>query len=116
MNSFITILRRGFLAVCLAALTSTAAIAHPGHGDPIAEQEAVQRATAEISRLVTSGKLEKSWKVASELQTATLQTQAENKEWALVFTNPQATDAQKRTLHVFLSETGEFLAANFTGR
>jgi hypothetical protein len=104
------------LAVLLFAGFSNIAAAHPGHGEPISREEAVQRGGAQIDRLVQAGKLDKSWKVSGTLESAQLQEKGEAREWALVFQNPQASEEQQRTLYVFLSETGEYLAANFTGR
>lgn len=104
------------LAALLLSGFAVAAGAHPGHGDPISQEQAVQRATAQIDRLVSSGKIEKSWKMAATLKTAALREKGEDREWALTFVNPQASQEQQRTLYVFLSETGEYLAANFTGR
>lgn len=101
-------------AVLLAGLVATSA-AHPGHGDPISREQAVQRASAEIDRLVSAGKIEKSWKIAAVLKTASIQEAGDAREWALTFSNPQAKQEQQ-TLYVFLDETGEYLAANFTGR
>ena len=38
------------------------------------------------------------------------------KEWKLTFINPQATDANKKTLYLFYTLSGNFIAANFTGQ
>jgi hypothetical protein len=115
MNTVLKMIKQGLATLLLGALTFVVQ-AHPGHGEPISREEAVQRASAQIDRLVAAGKIEKSWKVRGVLQTAELEDKGDAKEWALSFANPQASAQQQRTLYVFLSETGEYLAANFTGR
>ena len=108
------LMRAGLAALLFTGLLATA-VAHPGHGDPISREQAVQRGSEEIGRLVSAGKLEKSWKIAAMLKTADVHGASDSREWALTFSNPQAKPEQQ-TLYVFLSETGEYLAANFTGK
>jgi hypothetical protein len=103
----------------LATLGATAVApvqAHPGPGEAVPREEAVRRADSQISRLVESGKLEKSWVLGAKLQSADLRAMGGGKEWVLTFSNASATEADKKLLYVFLSETGEYLAANFTGK
>ena len=38
------------------------------------------------------------------------------KEWKLTFKNPAEKDATKQTLYMFYTLTGNFIAANFTGK
>ncbi len=105
---------RAALAVLALALMSPV-WGHPGHGDPIGREEAIQRAEAQIARLVEAGKIDKSWKLEAALKSAETHKGQGEPEWQVVFANPKAPE-DKRTLFVFLSETGEYLAANFTGR
>lgn len=117
MSSIFNTLRTLGLALVTTIAIASVAAAHPGHGKPISQEDAVKRAGAEITRLADSGKLDKSWTVDAKLRSAEARTVSKGaKEWALVFSNEKATEADKRTLYVFLSETGEYLAANFTGR
>jgi hypothetical protein len=87
--------------------------AHPGHGAEIS-QEALERAMAEIERLTAQRKNEKSWPFDAKLASARIVERAGGQEWELVFDNAQAEAARSR-LYIFLSTTGEYLAANFTG-
>jgi len=52
----------------------------------------------------------------AKLRTVELRAKGSAKEWALTFANEKVSEADKNTLYVFLSETGEYLASNFTGR
>lgn len=114
--TFSKAIQRFAIALMAAGILSLPAGAHPGHDKPISQQEAVQRGGAEITRLVESAKLERSWIVENKLVSAELRAKGSAKEWALVFSNAKAADSGKHTLYVFLSESGEYLAANFTGR
>jgi hypothetical protein len=107
---------RIFALAILGASAVAPTWAHPGHGEPVPREEAVRRADSQISRLVESGKLEKSWALEAKLQSADLRPSGGAKEWVVTFTNAGATQPDKKLLYVFLSETGEYLAANFTGK
>ncbi len=107
---------RAALRFLVLVAFAAGASAHPGHGAAISQDEAVQRATSEIGRLVSVSKLEKSWKLEAKLETVRIHTNGDSQEWALTFSNARASDAQQRTLYVFLSDTGAYLAANFSGR
>ena len=88
--------------------------AHPGHGAEISQDQALERAVAEIERLTAQGKIEKSWPFEAKLASVRIVERAGGQEWELVFDNAQA-EAAKSRLYIFLSTTGEYLAANFTG-
>jgi hypothetical protein len=38
------------------------------------------------------------------------------KEWKVAFKDPGAKDKSKETLYMFFTMTGNFIAANFTGK
>lgn len=116
MKNIFGLIRRSALFAVFAACASGPLIAHPGHGDPITKNAAVQRASSEINRLVEAGKLDKSWKLKAALQSAELGPKAESKEWTVVFSNSESSKDGEKTLYVFLTEQGEYLAANFTGK
>ena len=41
---------------------------------------------------------------------------AKGKEWRLRFDNPNAPDSSKRSLYMFFSLPGNFIAANYSGK
>lgn len=104
------------LFAILVLLMSAVLSAHPGHGEAISKDVAVQRATAEMTRLADAGKLDASWKLESTLQSAELGEKGAMKEWVVIFANEKAPKENERTLYVFLSDQGEYLAANFSGK
>ena len=112
-------LRTSMLAsilVALGAVVSAPASAHEGHHEPVTKDVATQRGVNQIEKLVNEGKLEASWKTKAALQSAELRQKGNIKEWALVYSNPNAKEASQQTFYVFLSESGRYLASNFTGR
>lgn len=86
------------------------------HGNAPAKESVVAGCAKEqVNALVANGKIEKSWKSAPLEKAETVEGKS-MKEWKLTFKNPDAADANKKTLYVFFTLTGNFIAANFTGR
>jgi hypothetical protein len=106
-------------AVALSCAIGQSALAHDDHHHkappkaPLSEEEVKTRAQEELQRLVTDQKVEASWKEAGKLK-GVEQKKGSKKEWLATFEN--ATVAEKKVLYVFLSATGDFVAANFTGK
>ncbi|MFC3051846.1 DUF6488 family protein [Kordiimonas pumila] len=108
-------LKKTLLSVCLLVAATFSANAHPGgHGGVIPEDEAAMIATQQITRLVDAEKLPSSWAL-SKLEKVELREDEEANEYIVVFTNPKATDPTQQTLYIFLTESGEYIAANYSG-
>jgi hypothetical protein len=111
------------ITLCLAAalLGVAPAFADKGgschfHGAKPAPEETVLTCAAQRKdALVSSGKLDASWKAVKH-ETVEQIDGAKGEEWKVTYRNPQITDAAKQTLYVFLSLPGNVLAANFTGK
>ena len=85
------------------------------HGSaPAKESVVVGCAKEQVNGLVASAKLEKSWKTAQFDKVETVEGK-NTKEWKLTFSNATASDAGKKTLYLFYTVSGNFIAANFTG-
>lgn len=89
---------------------------HSGHShEPVSQEKAIESATASVGKLVEKGKLDPSWKAVKA-------TGAEKKqfdktvEWVVTFNNPAAPDKAKQNLYVFISLTGSYNTANFSGK
>jgi hypothetical protein len=107
------------LRVLAAGLALTAAgnlLAHPGHGKELSATAAIKRAAVEVDRLVEEGKIEKSWLEKRRAGEATRRVAGEDEEWVVTFDNPESGDAGKRRLYVFLTASGDFVVANFSGK
>ena len=86
------------------------------HGSkPAAEETVLTCAAQRKDSLVSSGKLDSSWKAVKHEKIEQVDGK-KGKEWKVTFKNPQVTDASKQTLYVFLSLPGNVVAANFTGK
>jgi len=83
------------------------------HHDEISidEGDAIERAEQEITRLVKKGKLTEIWNKA-EIITAKKHLFKGRNEWMLTFKNKK----DLKQLYIFLTLSGKFLAANFTGK
>jgi hypothetical protein len=64
-----------------------------------------------ISRFITAGKINKSWTNASLAQNKSI---PKRKEWLVTFKNDKGVKGKE--LFIFLSASGSFVAANFTGK
>lgn len=111
------------LALCSAAalLGAAPAFADKGgachfHGSkPAAEETVLTCAAQRKDALVSSGKLDASWKAVKHEKVEQVDGK-KGKEWKVTFKNPQVSEASKQTLYVFLSMPGNVLAANFSGK
>lgn len=111
----------------LVSLAFVLGAAHPiVHADPggschfhgkQAASETVVTTCAKQRRdaLVKAGRLEASW-ASAPVTSAEVVEGKKGKEWKVQMTNPTATDPTKRTLYLFFSHPGNFIAANFTGQ
>lgn len=88
-----------------------------GHGhahDPVTKSQAEEIATETVAKLVDRDKIEASWK-SVDVSTSEKKKFGKNMEWMVVFKNEKVSDPEKQTLYIFLTLTGEYLAANYTG-
>jgi hypothetical protein len=111
------LLTRRTLLVALGAMVASAAslaLAHPHHESPISRQEAAEIAQGFLREMVRLQILDESWNGASAIR-AEQKERDGHLEWMFSYLNPSAPD-DKRVLYIFLSEIGEFIAANFSGR
>jgi hypothetical protein len=64
---------------------------------------------------VASDKIEASWQAVKQ-NIAEMAEGTEGKKWKVTFKNPAIEDVIKQTLCMFYTLTGNFIAANFTGK
>jgi len=116
---FKTLLLGFFLG--LAPFTVIAGSGHDhghGHGHsqgPIDQDAAVLKATKIVNNLVEKSTLEKSWK-SIKLNLIEKKVFQEKTEWVATFVNNKVTDVNKQKLYVFLTLSGDYIAANYTGK
>jgi hypothetical protein len=103
------------LAAPLPALADAGSSCHFHGSKPATEAVVGNCAVQQRDSFVKNGKIDASWK---DIQPASPE-QVEGKkakEWKVVFQNPAASDASKKTLYMFFSLPGNFIAANYTGQ
>ncbi|MGV6851980.1 MAG: DUF6488 family protein [bacterium] len=81
----------------------------------VTQEVAEQNAMNKVADLIRKGKLEESW-ASVEVDAAEIKPFNGKNEWLVTFVNPQASDATKQKLFVFLTMNGEYIAANFSGK
>lgn len=81
---------------------------------PISEGEALKTAAGIVANVVKEGKLDESWGAVKPGK-ITQKTFKNEPEWVVAFDNAKVEDKSKQTLYVFLSLSGHYLGANFTG-
>lgn len=86
------------------------------HGNaPVKEAVIAGCATEKKDGLIGSGKIDASWKSVKLDKAETVEGKS-MKEWKFTFKNSAEKDASKQTLYMFYTLTGNFIAANFTGK
>ena len=103
------------LAITPSAFAGGGGACHFHGNAPIKEAILVGCASEYKDGLASKGKIDASWK-GVKLDTAETVEGKKMKEWKFTFKNPAEKDATKQTLYIFYTLTGNFIAANFTGK
>ena len=86
------------------------------HGKkPAAEATVLTCAEMHKSRLIKKGTIDGGWSAVKHDSIMQVDAKGGKKEWKVVFKDAAAKDNQKETLYMFFSNSGNFLASNFTG-
>ncbi len=86
------------------------------HGSkPAAESTVIGCANQRRDALIKSGKLNPSWQAIKHDQLALVDGQ-KGKEWKISFKDAAAQDKAKETLYMFFTASGNFIAANHSGK
>lgn len=108
-----------FCLMVLTAFTAIPAFGAGGHGDhghdhhaALSEAQIIQKASKYVARMVEKGKLDSSWQGISPTEAK----ENDHHEWVVTFNNPKVDDPEKQTLYMFLTPSGKYIAANFTGK
>lgn len=101
-------------------LFSMVAIAGSGHGhghshEPVNKTTANSKATKIVASFIKQKTLDKSW-AGTTVNSSEKKTFDGRQEWVVSFVNEKVTDVKKRKLYVFLTLSGDYIAANYTGK
>lgn len=106
---------RSTVIVFLFTLLAFGATAGPGHShEPVTQEKAEQIASRIVSTLVEKMVVEDSW-MSSEVKESRQKKFEGRKEWVVSYQNDAVEDPSMRTLYIFLTLSGEYIAANYTG-
>lgn len=86
------------------------------HGNTAAASETVARcALQRKDLLIKNGKIDNSWQSVARDKIEQVDGK-KGKEWMVTFLDQNAKDKKKETLYIYFTATGNFIAANFTGK
>lgn len=99
----------------------TPALAGSGHAHgpakvqaTVSGEVAASRALEAVKDLASAGKIDTSWAGIKESKVEQ-KTFNNGPEWVVMYKNQEIDDVTKQTLYVFLTLSGKYIAANFTG-
>ncbi|MCW8901502.1 MAG: DUF6488 family protein [Gammaproteobacteria bacterium] len=101
-------------------LFSMIAIAGSGHDhghshEPVNQENASSIATKIVANFIKQKTLDKSWE-STTVSSSEKKMFNGKQEWVVSFENEKVTDAKKRKLYIFLTLSGDYIAANYTGK
>ncbi|MCG2635250.1 MAG: DUF6488 family protein [Gammaproteobacteria bacterium] len=104
------------LLLSFATFSTLAGSGHDhGHAHgPVDQETAKAKATAVVVELAKREKIDASWGSisASSVEQKVFKS---SPEWVVVFVNDEISDPAGKTLYVFLTLGGDYIAANYTG-
>jgi hypothetical protein len=104
-----------FVLTLASSVTFAGAGHDHGHShEPVTQQQAEQVASKVVSNLIRNGVIENSWD-SIKVYKSEQKDFGGGPEWVVSYTNEAVTDPEKRTLYIFMTLAGEYLAANYTG-
>ena len=103
----------------LLTLFSSAVLAGADHDhgvplEPVTQQQAEQIASQVVSTFSRKDDIDQSWSNI-KVDKSEKKEFGSNFEWVVSYKNETISDSKKRTLYIFLTLGGEFIAANYTG-
>ena len=111
-----------FCLMVLIAFTTAPALGGGGHDHgsnsdhgpavKLSQTQIIEKASGYVAGLVEKGKLDAFWAQVKP------QEAKDNSayEWVVTFSNPEIEDPEQKTLYMFLTLSGKYIAANFTGK
>ncbi|MBL4782649.1 MAG: hypothetical protein JKX92_10440 [Porticoccaceae bacterium] len=87
---------------------------HEHKSTPVSHEVIEKNAGAIIASLIKRGKIDQSW-TASTPNSMNQKEFNGRPEWVVTYTNKNIPQSEKQTLYVFLTLSGQYIAANHTG-
>ncbi len=119
MKKFITLASFVTTLVCatapIAAMAGADSSCHFHGNKPAAESVVLDCADKRKTALLSNGKLAPTWQGVKH-DKAELIDGKNGKEWKITYKNSESKDKDQQTLFMFFTPSGNFVAANFTGK
>ena len=108
-----------FIVTFVLVLFSSTALAGAGHDhgearEPVTQQQAEKIASQVLSTFASKNNIDQSWNNI-KVDKSEKKSFSDNLEWVVSYKNEAVSDPEKRTLYIFLTLGGGFIAANYTG-
>jgi hypothetical protein len=103
------------ISLCIATAIASAHSTEPVVKGPLTPKKALFLAERTADSLVRSEMLAKSWKQRKFKETKTRLAETK-KLWVVAYANPLEKDETKKTLYIFLDDSGKYLDANHDGK
>ena len=82
---------------------------------PVDMQTAVKTAKIVVNKLAKGEKIDKTW-LNIKAKSAILRQYPSGTEWVVAFKNPKIKKKSHQVLYIFLTISGKYVAANYTGQ
>ena len=87
---------------------------HSHDAEQVNETTAEENADNVIASLIEDRKIDKSWSTIKANSVEKKEYDG-HPEWVVIYNNEDISDLDKQTLYVFLTISGEYIAANYSG-
>ena len=91
------------------------AAAKKNNDAPVNMESAVKTAKIVVNKLAKGEKIDKSW-LKINAKSAIVRQYPHGTEWVIAFNNRKIKKVSHRTLYIFLTLSGKYVAANYTGQ
>jgi hypothetical protein len=81
---------------------------------PVNKEAAEKSAAMAVASLIAGGQIDQSWSSVT-VNSSKKKDFNGRTEWVVTFVNEKVTDPSKQKLYVFMTLSGEYVAANYTG-
>ena len=99
----------------LATITPIEVAAKKSSNEPVDMKTAVKTATLVVNKLAKGEKIDKTW-LTIKAKSAIIRQYPSGTEWVVAFKNPQIKKQSHQVLYIFLTISGKYVAANYTGQ
>lgn len=115
MKKLITTIILSSIFLVSAAFAGGSGHHHSHDSEPVLADEARENANTIIESLISKEKISSSWALVDTVSVEQKEFNGQM-EWVVSYTNEEETDIEKQTLYIFLTLSGEYIAANYSGK